>query len=190
MASLNLVQLMGNLTADPELRRIGSGTAVTELRLAVNESFTSKGGEKKEDVLYIDVTVWDKQAENCCQYLRKGSGVFVLGKLKMDTWDDKTTGEKRSKLKAQAERVQFLGGKNDDAPRSQGGNERRAEAPASRSAAPAPAGRGGGYSGQGGQGRAVPMTQAEADDDQIPFARPREFDVIDYFGGSVFEGEI
>ena len=67
-----------------------------------------KDGERREETLYIDVTVWDRQAENCCQYLRKGSGVHVEGHLKMDTWDDKTTGETRSKIKVLAERVQFL----------------------------------------------------------------------------------
>jgi single-strand DNA-binding protein len=108
MADLNKVYLMGRLTFDPELRRTPSGTAVAELRLATSRSWTGRDGERKEETLYIDVTVWDRQAETCCQYLKKGSGVHVEGSLKMDTWDDKTTGEKRSKVKVQAERVQFL----------------------------------------------------------------------------------
>jgi single-strand DNA-binding protein len=108
MADLNRVFLMGRLTFDPELRRIANGTAVTDLRLATGRSYAGKDGERKEETLYIDVTVWDRQAETCCQYLRKGSAVHVEGHLKMDSWDDKTTGEKRTKIKVQAERVQFL----------------------------------------------------------------------------------
>jgi single-strand DNA-binding protein len=108
MANLNKVFLMGRLTFDPELRRTPSGTAVTELRMAVNRQYSSREGERNEETLFIDVTVWDRQAENCCQYLKKGRSVHVEGHLKMDTWDDKTTGEKRSKVKVLAERVQFL----------------------------------------------------------------------------------
>src|SRR4051794_29956111 len=116
MANLNKVFLMGNLTRDPELRRLPSGVAVTELGLALNRSFQGKDGERREEVTFIDVTVWDRQAENCCQYLRKGRPVHVEGFLKMDSWDDKTTGEKRSKIKVEAERVQFLDSRRDDAP--------------------------------------------------------------------------
>src|SRR6516165_2497420 len=108
MADLNKVFLMGRLTFDPELRYTPSGSPVTELRLAVNRAWTGRDGDRKEESLFIDVTVWERQAENCCQYLKKGSTVHVEGALKMDTWDDKATGEKRSKIKVQAERVQFL----------------------------------------------------------------------------------
>jgi single-strand DNA-binding protein len=113
MPDLNRVQLMGRLTFDPELRRIPSGTAVTELRMAVNRSWQGRDGERREEVLYIDVTAWDRQAETCCQILRKGSLIFVEGSLKMDQWDDKTTGEKRSKTRVQADRVQFLDSRRD-----------------------------------------------------------------------------
>jgi single-strand DNA-binding protein len=113
MADLNKVFLMGRLTFDPELRRTPSGTAVAELRLATTRQWSGRDGEKREETLFIDVTVWDRQAENCCQYLRKGSGIHVEGSLKMDTWDDKTTGEKRSKIRVQAERVQFLDSRRD-----------------------------------------------------------------------------
>ena len=99
MADLNKVFLMGNLTFDPELRRTPSGTAVSELRMVTSRSWTSRDGERREEKLFIDVTVWDRQAENCCQYLRKGSPIHVEGSLKMDTWDDKSTGEKRSKIR-------------------------------------------------------------------------------------------
>ena len=114
MASLNKVMLIGNLTQDPELRRIPSGTAVSTLRLAVNESFQSKGGEKVEKTIFLDVDVWDRQAETCQQFLSKGSPVFIEGRLQMDTWDDKETGQKRSRLMVRAERVQFLSGARRD----------------------------------------------------------------------------
>ena len=76
--------------------------------MATTRRWTGRDGERREETLFIDVTVWDRQAEHCCQYLRKGSSVHVEGYLKMDTWDDKTTGEKRSKIKVLADRVQFL----------------------------------------------------------------------------------
>ena len=85
MADLNKVFLMGRLTFDPELRRTPSGTAVTELRMATSRSWQGKDGERREETLFIDVTVWDRQAETCCQYLRKGSAIHVEGSFKMDT---------------------------------------------------------------------------------------------------------
>jgi single-strand DNA-binding protein len=114
MADLNKVFLMGRLTFDPELRRTPTGTAVTELRMAASRNWLGRDGERREETLFIDVTVWDRQAENCCQYLRKGSGIHVEGFLKMDTWDDKTTGEKRSKVRVNADRVQFLDSRRGD----------------------------------------------------------------------------
>jgi single-strand DNA-binding protein len=115
MADLNKVFLMGRLTFDPELRRTPSGTAVTELRMATSRSFQGRDGDRREEKLFIDVTVWDRQAETCCQYLRKGSAIHVEGSLRMDTWDDKTTGEKRSKIRVHADRVQFLDSRRNDA---------------------------------------------------------------------------
>jgi single-strand DNA-binding protein len=125
MPDLNRVQLMGRLTFDPELRRIPSGTAVSELRMAVNRSWQGREGDRREEVLYIDVTVWDRQAETCCQMLHKGSLIFVEGALKMDQWEDKTTGEKRSKVRVQADRVQFLDSRRDREGGSGGGGEQR-----------------------------------------------------------------
>ena len=144
MASLNRVFLMGNLTFDPELRRTPGGKAVSVLRLATSRTWTGNDGERREETLFIDVEVWDRQAENCCQYLRKGSSIHVEGSLKMDSWDDKNTGEKRSKIKVSAERVQFLdrrdsagssGSSYDD---ERGGPAPPREAPARRSSPPAP----------------------------------------------------
>ena len=114
MATLNRVLLIGNLTRDPELRYIPSGDAVATLGLAVNREYTSRDGEKKSDVLFIDVVVWRKQAEACSQYLAKGSSVFVEGTLQMDNWETQD-GQKRSKLRVQAQRVQFLGSPRRDA---------------------------------------------------------------------------
>lgn len=115
MADLNKVFLMGRLTFDPELRRTPGGTAVTELRMATSRTWAGRDGERREEKLFIDVTVWDRQAENCCQYLHKGSPIHVEGFLKMETWDDKNTGEKRSKIRVQAERVQFLEARRGEA---------------------------------------------------------------------------
>ena len=110
MANLNKVFLIGNLTADPELRYTPSGTAVADLRLAVNREFSSKDGERKSETLFVDVVVWARQAENCSQYLSKGRAVMVEGRLKLDTWENQQ-GEKRSRLRVVAENIQFLGGR-------------------------------------------------------------------------------
>lgn len=114
MADLCRCYLMGRLTADPELKPIGNDNSVTELRMAINRSWSDKSGDKKEETLFIDCTVWGRQAENCCKYLKKGSSVHVEGSLKMDSWVDKNTGEKRSKIKVTADRVQFLDKKSSE----------------------------------------------------------------------------
>lgn len=108
MASLNKVFLIGNLTRDPELRYTPAGVAVTNLGLAVNRRFRDKSGEVKEDVCFLTVTVWDKQAEACSQYLQKGSPIFVEGVLQSRSWET-NDGQKRSTIDVRAERVQFLG---------------------------------------------------------------------------------
>jgi single-strand DNA-binding protein len=175
MAQLNKVFLMGNLTRDPELRRIANGTAVTDLRLAVNRSFTGKDGEKREEAVFIDVTVWDRQAESCCQYLKKGRSVHVEGFLKEDSWDDKTTGEKRTKIKVQADRVQFLDRKDDGGGQSSGSDDEYGAPAPRRSAAPEPRGMGngptrGGYSNNPAPRRApAPPVDSDVEDDDIPF---------------------
>jgi single-strand DNA-binding protein len=109
MASFNKVILMGNLTRDPELRYTPKGTAIAKVGLAVNRVWTNEAGEKKEDVTFIDVDVFGRTAENVGQYMRKGRPILIEGRLKLDQWDDKTTGAKRSKLGVIAETVQFLG---------------------------------------------------------------------------------
>jgi single-strand DNA-binding protein len=115
MASYNRVLLMGNLTRDPEIRYTPSGTAVTDIGLAVNESYKSKSGEMVESTCYVDVVVWGRQAETASEYLHKGSPVFVEGRLQLDQWEG-PQGEKRSKLRVRADRLQFIGapGKKSD----------------------------------------------------------------------------
>lgn len=108
MANFNKVLLMGNLTKDPELRYTPQGTAVVNLRMAVNRKYKDKTGEFKDEVCFITAVVWDKQAENCNQYLRKGSPIFVEGRLQSRSWED-NAGAKRSVVEVRAERVQFLG---------------------------------------------------------------------------------
>ena len=108
MASFNRVYLMGNLTKDPELRYTPQGTAVVNLRLAVNRKYRTKTQELKEEVCFITAVVWNKQAETCNQYLKKGSGLFVEGRLQSRSWED-SAGQKRNVIEVRAERVQFLG---------------------------------------------------------------------------------
>ena len=119
MASLNKVFLIGNLTKDPELRYTPNGTAVTNLRLAVNRRFKDRTGELKEDTCFVTVTAWDKQAEICNQYLQKGRQVFVEGILQSRSWET-TDKQKRSTIDVRAERIQFLGPKGES---MNGGNE-------------------------------------------------------------------
>ena len=109
MASFNKVIIAGNLTRDPELKYTPKGTAVAKLGMAINRVWTNEAGEKKEEVTFVDVDVFGRTAENCGQYLRKGRPLLVEGRLKLDQWDDKQTGQKRSKLGIIAESVQFLG---------------------------------------------------------------------------------
>jgi len=108
MASLNRVFLMGNLTRDPELRYLPSGTAVTSFSIAVNRVYKSATGEKQEEVCFVRITVWGKQAESCNQYLSKGKSVFIEGRLQYRAWQT-PDGSKRSALEVNANRVQFLG---------------------------------------------------------------------------------
>jgi single-strand DNA-binding protein len=108
MANLNRVFLMGNLTRDPELRYTPGGTAVTNLRMAVNRRYRTQAGELKEETAFITVVTWGKQAEACTQFLTKGKPVFVEGRLQMRSWET-PEGQKRNMLEVRASRVQFLG---------------------------------------------------------------------------------
>lgn len=108
MPDLNKVFLAGRLTRDPELRYTQSGLAICKIGLAVSRFYKTRDGEKKEETLFVDITTWDKQAEYLGQRLRQGSPIMVEGRLKMDSWEDKNTGQKRSRLEVQALRVQEM----------------------------------------------------------------------------------
>lgn len=112
MANFNRVILMGNLTRDPELRYIPNGQAVVNLRLAINRTYKTQAGEQKEEVTFVGIVVWAKQAEACAEYLSKGSPVFVEGRLQSRQWETED-GQKRSVLEVVADRVQFLGRKKE-----------------------------------------------------------------------------
>ena len=110
MSSLNRVMLIGNLTRDPEVRTTPKGVSVADLGLAMNRVYTTDGGEKREEVTFADVVVWGTVAENAGRYLSKGRSVFVEGRLQLDTWQDKESGQNRQRLRVVAERLQYLGG--------------------------------------------------------------------------------
>ena len=108
MANLNKVLLLGNLTRDPELRNTTKGTSVAELGIAVNRRTQDGNGGWRDETTFVDVTAWGSSAENAHKYLTKGRAVFIEGRLQLDSWDDKETGQKRTKLKVVAENIQFL----------------------------------------------------------------------------------
>lgn len=140
MASLNKVMLIGNLTRDPEVRYTPKGSAVCDIGLAMNRVYKSESGEKVEEVTFVDVTLWGTTAELAGKWLHKGRPVFIEGRLQMDSWEDKATGQKRTRLKVVGEAMQFLGsaqgGGGDRGPAGGGGDDEG----------------GGGYSGGGGGG--------------------------------------
>lgn len=151
MASYNKVLLLGNLTRDPEVRYTPKGSAVADLGIAVNRQYTLDTGEKREEVTFVDVTFWGRTAEIAGEYLKKGRSVFIEGRLQLDTWDDKQSGQKRSKLKVIGEAMQMLGGRPGS-----GGDE------------PDESGRG---RSSGSRTASPPKNSppAEPDDDEIPF---------------------
>lgn len=138
MASYNRVILVGNLTRDPELKYLNSGTAVTDLGLAINSRRKTPNGEMVEETTFVDITFFGREAEIACEYLRKGSPALVEGRLKLDSWEKE--GQKFSKLKVIGERLQLLGSRGDS------GQQR------------------GGYSQQGGSGKGYsqrPQSQSQ-----------------------------
>src|SRR5436190_19130327 len=154
MASFNKVILVGNLTRDTELRYTPKGMAIAKIGLAVNRVWKNEAGESKEEVTFVDVDVFGRTAENVGQYMRKGRPILIEGRLRLDQWDDKQTGQKRSKLGVVAETVQFLGSGG-----SRGGEGGGESAPRRSAAVPAstPA------STEGGE----PDSPPESDD--VPF---------------------
>jgi len=119
MASLNKVMIMGNLTRDPEVRYTPKGQAVVDIGLAVNRRYKVEN-ETREEVTFIDVTFWGRSAEIISQYMKKGRPLYVEGRLQLDSWEDKATGQKKSRLKVIGDEFQFLGGR-DGAPSGSGG---------------------------------------------------------------------
>src|ERR1700747_3645667 len=129
MASFNKVIILGNLTRDPEVRYTPKGSAVCDLGIAVNRVYTTDSGEKREEVTYVDVVLWARLAEIAGEYLKKGRPVFIEGRLQLDTWDDKQSGQKQSKIRVMEETMQLLGSRptgsassagkfSDEAPRA------------------------------------------------------------------------
>ena len=147
MASFNKVSLLGNLTRDPEVRYTPKGSAVCDLGLAVNRQYTLDSGEKREEVTFVDVVLWARLAEIAGEYLKKGRPVFIEGRLQLDTWDDKQSGQKRSKLRVIGETMQLLGGRPPGAGGSEGGESRGSKTTPPPKAA----------------------EKGEQDDDEIPF---------------------
>lgn len=160
MASYNRVVLLGNLTKDPELRQTPSGAPVTEFRLAVSETYRDRQtNEQKEVTCYVDVVVWNRQAETCKQYLAKGSQVLVEGRLTYDEWKN-PQGESRNKLRVRADGVKFLG-----APRRAGDAPAGGSAPgAAGAAAPRPA-----VQATAPAAGQEPVPSEPADVDDLPF---------------------
>lgn len=111
MASFNKVILMGNLTRDPQVKYTQGGTAVAEIGLAVNRTwFDKQSNSRKEEVTFVDVTLWGRTAEVAGEYLTKGRPVLIEGRLQLDQWEDRETGQKRSKLRVVGEELKMLGG--------------------------------------------------------------------------------
>jgi len=130
---LNKVLIAGNLTRDPELKTIPSGTALCEFGLASNRRWRRQGEDQlQEETCFVEVTVWGRSGENCNQYLNKGSGVLVEGRLKYDRWDDKETGKARSKLTVVADRVHFMPRSGEGSGAGQGGSAASQEQKGSR----------------------------------------------------------
>ena len=157
MANLNKVMLIGNLTRDPELRYTPSGKAVADISLAINRVWVNDAGQKQEDTTFVDVTLWGRQAELAQQYLTKGRGAYIEGRLQMDTGDDKETGKKRSKLKVVGDSLQFLPDGRAGAANGGGAppQQQRASAPAQRSGPP--------------QGASAAPSDDFQEEDDIPF---------------------
>lgn len=139
MANFNKVILAGNLTRDPELRYTPKGTAVARITLAVNRTWKGEDGQSKEEVSFVDVDIWGRQAETISQYMKKGRPLLVEGRLKQDTWEDKNTKQKQSKLKVVLESFSFIDSNRGDAGGG-GADAPRAARPTAAATTPAPGG--------------------------------------------------
>ncbi|MFT6862714.1 MAG: single-strand DNA-binding protein [Akkermansiaceae bacterium] len=167
MANVNKVMLLGNITRDLEVRYTPKGTAVCDLGMAVNRIRTGDNGERIEEVTYVDVTLWGRQAELAGQYLAKGRSVFIEGRLQLDQWDDKQTGQKRQRLRVVGENMQFIGGQGQGGGGNQGGggSPPSHESGSSQQSAPPQQS----SSSPSNQGGAAAADSFDNDDDDIPF---------------------
>lgn len=138
MPNLNKVMLMGNLTRDPEIKYTPKGTAIAVFGLATNRSYTLESGEKREEVTFVDCEAYARIAEVIGEYCKKGKPIFVEGRLKLDTWDDKTSGQKRSKMKVIVEVMQLLGSREGGGGSVSDSSAADADSQGARSSAPAP----------------------------------------------------
>jgi single-strand DNA-binding protein len=138
MANLNKVLLLGNLTRDPELRYTPKGTAVADIAVAINRVWNNEQNQRQEETTFVDITLWGRQAEIAQQYLTKGRGVFIEGRLQMDSWEDKASGQKRSKLKVVAENLQFMPDGKGNAGGGYSSNSGGSSSAPARSSSPAP----------------------------------------------------
>jgi single-strand DNA-binding protein len=167
MANVNKVILIGNVTRDPEVKFTSKGSAVTDVGLAINRNYTLDSGEKREETTFVDVELWGRLAEIAGEYAKKGRPIYIEGRLRMDSWEDKASGQKRSRMKVVGENLQLLGGRPEG----------------SSSGRPASSGGGSHYSGgQGGDHESHdappprrsappsrPVTPGTEADDDIPF---------------------
>ena len=120
MPNLNKVQLMGNITRDPEVRYTPKGTAVTDIGLAINRNYSTDDGDRREETTFVDITFWGRQAEVIGEYMKKGRPLYVEGRLQLDQWEDKNSGQQRSRLKVIGDNFQFLGGRDEGGQRGGG----------------------------------------------------------------------
>jgi single-strand DNA-binding protein len=162
MSTVNKVILIGNLTRDPELRYTPKGTAVCEIGLALNRTWKDDNGQTQEEVTFVDITVFGPQGDAAGKHLTKGRQVYIEGRLKLDTWQDKQSGQNRSKLKVVGEQVTFLGNKPD----SQGGNTNYDRAQAQAQHQPPQQQRD--YPPSGGQGRPYGQGGYQGQGDDLP----------------------
>jgi single-strand DNA-binding protein len=123
MANVNKVILIGNVTRDPEVKFTPKGSAVTDVSLAINRNYTLDNGEKREETTFVDIELWGRLAEIAGEYAKKGRPIYIEGRLRMDSWEDKTSGQKRSRMKVVGENLQLLGGRPSGSPSSSGGDQ-------------------------------------------------------------------
>lgn len=167
MASFNKVILLGNLTRDPQVRYTTGGTALAEIGLAVNRTwFDKKTNSRKEEVTFVDITLWGRDAEVAGEYLSKGRQLLVEGRLQLDSWDDKETGQKRSKLRVVCEQMTMVGGRGEGG--SGGGGGSRAPQGGRRSGGEEES-FGGGEEGGGYNASSSSAPPADFPDDEVPF---------------------